>query len=212
MFIRYAVPIALLAIAVPSPLPAGLFGPPKFRIEQSDDRFSTDGLTTVSGTGNRISRKSLAGGVHIDSSGIFVEPVAFVRKQDRSVAALRLFIHNETSLESNGSTDVLNLGNPIRLSFVTGEGEPIGLLVHRSARDTHGPATYNQFSNSASIHVSESGFADVTPEQYQRIMNAPQLIARIEGDRRSMTYEAKDISPSFQVNLRSFWAEYLSKR
>jgi len=56
--------------------------------------------------------------------------------------------------------------------------------------------------------VSESGFARITPGDYQRIMNAPALIARIEGSKRSMTYEVKDVSKSFQTNLRSFWTAY----
>ena len=52
----------------------------------------------------------------------------------------------------------------------------------------------------------------MTPEQYQRIMNAPQLLAKIEGEKRSMTYEVKDISKSFQMNLKTFWNDYAAKR
>lgn len=200
---------ALVAAAVPAQ--AGLFGLPKFKVGQSDDRFSNDGLTTYTGMWNRISKKSIAGGTHIDASGVFVEPVAMKKKSDASVVAMSFFVHNDVS-DGTGLGGGLTLGQLERISFVTGEGIPIQLPIGHGRRDWSDVTAYNSITHTASTAVTESGFAEVTPEQYQRIMSAPQLLAKIEGDKRTMTYEAKDISQSFQANLKTFWTTYVAKQ
>lgn len=209
-FLRIAV-AAAMAIAATTPVYAGLFGTPKFKVEQTDDRFSTDGLTTYSGIWNRISKKSLAGGVHIDSSGVFVEPVAIKKKADNSLIALSLFIHNEMSEDTSGMGGMLSLGRPAKITFLTGEGAPIALKIDNGTRNWSGLTSYNSITRTASTHVSETGFAEITPEAYQRIMDSPSLLAKIDGDKRSMTYEVKDISKSFQLNLREFWNRYVRR-
>ena len=211
MLNRYTVAAVSLAIVATAPVQAGLFGLGKFKVDQSDDRFSANGLTTYSGLNNRISKKSLAGGTHIDGSGVFVEPVAIKKKDDGSIVALSFFIHNDVS-DGTGPGAALTLGEPTRISFITGEGAPINLSIERGKRQWSDITAYNSVTRTASTAITETGFADVTPEQYQRIMNAPQLLAKIEGEKRSMTYEVKDISKSFQVNLKTFWNDYAAKR
>lgn len=211
MLNRYTAAAVSLAIAATAPVQAGLFGLGKFKVDQSDDRFSANGLTTYSGLNNRISKKSLAGGTHIDGSGIFVEPVAIKKKDDGSIVALSFFIHNDVS-DGTGPGAALTLGEPTRISFITGEGAPINLTIERGKRQWSDITAYNSVTRTASTAITETGFADVTPEQYQRIMNAPQLLAKIEGEKRSMTYEVKDISKSFQLNLKTFWNDYAAKR
>jgi len=211
MLNRYSIAAVSLAIVATAPVQAGLFGLGKFKVDQSDDRFSANGLTTYSGLNNRISKKSLAGGTHIDGSGVFVEPVAIKKKDDGSIVALSFFIHNDVS-DGTGPGAALTLGEPTRINFITGEGAPINLTIERDKRQWSDITAYNSVTRTASTAITETGFADVTPEQYQRIMNAPQLLAKIEGEKRSMTYEVKDISKSFQMNLKTFWNDYAAKR
>ncbi|MEG3174166.1 hypothetical protein U1708_18320 [Sphingomonas sp. ZB1N12] len=211
MLNRYSIAAVSLAIVATAPVQAGLFGLGKFKVDQSDDRFSANGLTTYSGLNNRISKKSLAGGTHIDGSGVFVEPVAIKKKDDGSIVALSFFIHNDVS-DGTGPGAALTLGEPTRINFITGEGAPINLTIERGKRQWSDITAYNSVTRTASTAITETGFADVTPEQYQRIMNAPQLLAKIEGEKRSMTYEVKDISKSFQMNLKTFWNDYAAKR
>jgi len=210
MHVRCLALAAILLAPLATPLEAGLFGVPKFKVERSDNRFSSNGLTTYSGMWNRISKKSLAGGTHIDSSGVFVEPVA-IKKADSTTVALSFFIHNDVS-DGTGLGAALTLGEPQRISFVTGEGTLIQLPISRGERRWSDITAYNSVTRTVSTGVWETGFAEVTSEQYQRIMNAPQLLARIEGDKRRMTYEAKDISKTFQINLKAFWADYAAGR
>lgn len=49
--------------------PSAQASTPKFTVTRSDDRFSADGTTTYISTGNRISKRSISGGVHIDKRG-----------------------------------------------------------------------------------------------------------------------------------------------
>lgn len=211
MLNRYSIAAVSLAIVATAPVQAGLFGLGKFKVDQSDDRFSANGLTIYSGLNNRISKKSLAGGTHIDGSGVFVEPVAIKKKDDGSIVALSFFIHNDVS-DGTGPGAALTLGEPTRINFITGEGAPINLTIERGKRQWSDITAYNSVTRTASTAITETCFADVTPEQYQRIMNAPQLLAKIEGEKRSMTYEVKDISKSFQMNLKTFWNDYAAKR
>ena len=209
MRFRLLIAASLAAVQIAAPVNAGLFGLPKFKVEHSDDRFSTDGLTTYSGYYNRVSKRSLAGGTHIDSSGVFVDPVVIRRKEGGVVVALRFFVHNEMTHDTSGVSDLLSLGRPLRITFLTGEGQPIALTIVGGARNWSDVTSYNSISNTASTRVSESGFSEVSPAQYERIMSASQLLAKLEGDKRSMTYEVKDISKSFQANLLTFWREYV---
>lgn len=142
---------------------------------------------------------------------MFVEPVAIKKKDDGSIVALSFFIHNDVS-DGTGPGAALTLGEPTRINFITGEGAPINLTIERGKRQWSDITAYNSVTRTASTAITETGFADVTPEQYQRIMNAPQLLAKIEGEKRSMTYEVKDISKSFQMNLKTFWNDYAAKR
>ncbi|MBD3730995.1 MAG: hypothetical protein IE933_14985 [Sphingomonadales bacterium] len=196
---------AALAFAVPSH--AGLFGLPKFKIEQSDDRFSTDGLTTYSGLYNRISKKSLAGGVHIDAKGVFVEPVAIRDRTSGKVVALSFFIHNEASFDTAYGAP-LTFGNLQRITFITGEGAPIALDIAQGKTRWDDVSSYNSVTRSASRDITESGFADLTQDQYARIIHATALAVKIDGDKRSMVYETRDISKSFIPNLTEFYGKF----
>ena len=195
-------------LVITAPASAQLFGVGKFKVQQSDDRFSTDGSTTYSGLNNRVSKRSVAGGTHIDGKGMFVEPVAIARKADKAIIALSLFIHNETDFDTAyGAPN--SIGVPQRITFLADSGPPIVLIVSNSDRKWSDVPTYNTFSRSASSRISETGFADLTAEQFHRIASASVLVVRIEGSVRSVVYEAKDISKSFIPNLLAFYSTYV---
>lgn len=181
---------------------AGIWGIPKFTIQQSDDRFSTDGMTTITSMWNRISKKSIAGGKHIDAKGMFIEPSVIKRKADGAIVQILFFVHNETERDS-AVGEYNSLGIPSKVSFLTGEGSPIGLTIARGDRKFGDVSTYNSILG-VTTRISETGFAEVTADQYARIMNAPALAAKIDGSIRSVTYEVPDISKEFTANLKQF--------
>ncbi len=73
----------------------GMFGPGKFEVVQADTRFSPDGNTVILSKNNRISSKSIAGGVHIDGTGVFINP-SVTKSKSGQVALLSLNITNMT--------------------------------------------------------------------------------------------------------------------
>jgi hypothetical protein len=205
---RY-VAVVILGSMIVGSAQAGIWGLPKFAIEQSDDRFSTDGMTTISSMWNRISKRSVAGGKHIDAKGMFVEPSVIKRTTDGAIVEVLLFVHNETSRDS-AIGEYNSIGVPQKISFLTGEGSPIGLPIKRGDRKFGDISSYNSILG-VTTQISETGFADITLEQYMRIVNAPALAAKIDGSMRSVTYEVKDVSKEFTVNLRQFYDLHLKQ-
>lgn len=192
-----------------SPSEAQLFGPGKFKIEQTDDRFSTSGLATYVGRNNRISKKSVAGGVHIDGTGMFVEPLAIRRKADGALVSVGFYIHNETEYDTAyGSPN--RIGVPQRITFLPNGGQPISITVENGGSKWGDRSSYNTISRSASSRIQESGFADLSIEQFQNIANATTLAVKIEGSERAVVYNERDISRTFLANLRTFNAAYVS--
>lgn len=204
----FAVPCAFVAIA---PASAQLFGPGKFKVDQSDNRFSTSGLTTYSGLNNRISKKSVAGGVHIDAKGMFVEPVAIERKADGAIVGLSFFVHNETDYDTGYGTPN-SIGTPQRITFLPDGGTPIALTISNASRKWGDVISYNSITRSASSRISETGFSELTPVQFERIMSATSIAVKIEGSDRQVVYEAKDISKTFLPNLKAFYSSYVAAK
>ena len=206
-----------LAIALPFvvaqhvPASAQLFGLGKFKVDQSDDRFSTSGLMTYSGLNNRISKRSVVGGVHIDAKGMFVEPVTIKRKADGSIVGLSFFVHNETDYDTGYGTPN-SIGTPQRITFLTDGGVPIALTISNANRKWGGVLSYNSISRSASSRITETGFAELTPAQFERIMGATSIAVKIEGSERSVVYEAKDISKTFLPNLKAFYTSSVAAK
>lgn len=187
---------------------AGWFGPDDFKVTQADTRFSADQSLVFSGQNNRISRKSIAGGVETDASGVYVDPTVKKDRQTNQVTSIGLAIVNRTS-EDTTYGDVNSLGVPQQISFLLDGSTPVTLLVQSGNLKTSGVATYNTIGHYASTDVNEVGIATITRLQYQQIISAKSVAVQIQGSRRSVVYEAKDISPSFIPNLRSFFQQYI---
>ena len=188
------------------PLPAanaGLFGPGKFEIVQPDIRFDQSGTVVLSSKNNRISKKSIVGGSHLDENGVYVNPVVVKDMQSGRVLELGLVILNRTGYDTNyGSPNTLGLIQEI--AFAPDSGPPILLPVVGADYEWSKATTYNPISNSASKDIKESGLAPLSVEQYQAIASAKSVVVRIVGSERSVTYEAKDLTPAFMPNLRTF--------
>ena len=195
-------------IAMSAPASAQLFGPGKFKVEQTDDRFSTDDLATYVGRNNRVSKKSVAGGTHIDAKGMFIEPLAMQRKSDKSLVNVGFYIHNETEFDTTyGSPN--RIGTLRRIAFIPDGGQPISVAIADGHSKWSDRTSYNTISRSASSDIQESGFADVTVEQFLRIAGATTIAVKIEGTERSVIYDEKDISKSFLENLKAFAAAHV---
>lgn len=181
----------------------------KFEIVELDSRFEVNGARFVSGKNNRISTKSIAGGFHIDSKGVFVNPVMGV-SADSTQSSLALNISNFTEFDTKyGAPNTL--GQLRSITFLVNSETPIQLDITDAQRRSADLATYNQVSQSASRDIVEVGTAKITPNWYYKIAYAQSVAVKIIGSKRSVVYEAEEISPDFLANLRQFYELHISQ-
>ncbi len=178
-----------------------LFGcmTPDFVVKKTDDRFEEPAFYAQ---GNRISTKSVDGGVHIDGKGLFINPHYYVKSK-----LLGFTIVNDAS-NSTLYGKVNSLGRITKLVFNT-DGEKI-TLKPISADSKFGRVSYNSISMSAGYNIKEIAVVVITRSKYKKIINAKKLAVYISGTDGSAIYEDKDITASFKANLRKFFEKYVS--
>lgn len=187
--------------------PGSLFGVGGFEVVEADNRFNPRGETLITSKNNRISKKSVAGGIHIDSSGVFINP-SVIRSKEGHALSVSLFVVNHTNYDSNlGSPNAL--GRPQRISFLINGNKLINLNINHAENNRGETRYYNSGTGSVSASIMESGDARLTTSQYKEIMQAQTLVVKLVGTKRSVTYEAHEISPSFQENLSRFYQQNL---
>ena len=182
----------------------GMFGAGEFTIVKADDRFSKSKNQIFTSANNRISTKSIAGGYHIDGSGVFINPVMTKTPDSSKILLLGLSIENMT-FQSTAYGSPNTLGIIQRIAFLPDNNPPIVLNVHSGSVDWSDLVTYNSVSRSASTDIIESGIADLSLDDYKKILVAKSLAVKIQGSKRSMVYENDDIAASFIPNLKQFY-------
>lgn len=103
------------------------------------------------------------------------------------------------------------LGLPKRVSFITGEGQPIVLEI-TSAERTYGEVRCSEFQMGCTTPIVESGMAVISIEDYRRLISASALAIKVQGSERSHVYETKDIERSFIPNLKTFYTAHVAGR
>lgn len=187
---------------------AGTFGPAPFTVTQPDTRFAPTTDQAFIGHNNRISSKSVVGGVHIDAGGVYIDP-GVIKDRNTGAVSLRLLVTNRTDYSTNYGT-VNQLGLLESLAFALPGGRTITLPISRAdVLETDGIARYNSITNSASIGLRETGMAPITRQQFEDIVNAQTMAVRVRGSMRSVTYESNELAPSFVSNLRTFYQQYV---
>jgi hypothetical protein len=188
----------------------GMFGPGRFEVVEADMRFSDTGNSIHTSRNNRVSSKSIAGGVHIDGSGVFINPV-LTRSSSGELLLLGFSIENMTSHDTAfGSPN--RLGNIQRISFLVDGSNPIILNASSGSTDWSDVISYNTVTRSASSDIQESAMVSLGVEEYQRILRAREVAIQIQGSIRSVGYEYSDISNSFIPNLREFYDSYIAHK
>jgi hypothetical protein len=189
---------------------AGLFGPGKFEVVLADSRFDASGGVVLTSRNNRISKKSIVGGTHLDDAGVYVNPTVKKDGQTGQPLELGLVILNKTGYDTAyGSPN--SLGIIQEIAFAPNSGNPVVLAVVGADSAWSDTTSFNPVTQSASKDITESGLAPLTLEQYQAIVSAKSVAVRIVGSKRSVTYEAKDLAPSFIPNLKSFLDQAVAK-
>lgn len=180
----------------------------QFTVKEVDTRFSENKNPVYASQNNRISIKSIAGGIHIDDNGVYINP--FVEKDaiTKEVVRLGFAITNKTSVDTLVG-GVNQLGVMQEIVFRLGDGQLVTLKVLQQQNMASGVPYYNTVGGYASMGVVESGMAFISTADYERIMGATAVSCKITGSQQSAVYEEKDISGSFLPNLRQFYKQYV---
>lgn len=197
----------ILALAITSIILAGC-ATPKFAVEQADTRFSENKNPLFLAKNNRISTKSIAGGIHIDEKGVYLNP--FVEKDDRTgqVTLLGLNIVNKTDYTTTYG-GVNQLGVIQKVVFRLPDGGLITLDVTNQENRSSDTISYNTVAQYASYEKWETGVAAISKDEFAEIALADSLSCRISGSRQAAIYEEEDIAPEFLANLREFYNSYV---
>ncbi|NOY63594.1 MAG: hypothetical protein GXP10_10690 [Gammaproteobacteria bacterium] len=183
-------------------------GAGKFTVTRADDSFSEDKSQFYTSTNNRISSKSIAGGMHIDDKGVFVNPFVKKTASDTGVILLGFNIENRFSTDSS-SGSVNGLGTIKSLVFKFEGGSLITLDVSGQQGKADDVIRYNSVAGYAYQDRSEYGVALIEPDAFMKIAQASAISIKITGSQQSMIYEAKDIAPEFIHNIKSFYDKYV---
>lgn len=194
-----------LLLAYGPPAFAGLFGPGKFEISEVDTRFSSPPQEAWMSQNNRVSSRSVVGGKYLDANGVYLNPTVARDKATGMVSTLALMLVNKCTLDTlYGSPNCL--GIPKAVEFLI-DGAPLSLPVVGGDQKIQETTSYNTVSRSASKNVTETGLVELTKGQYEAILAAKELVVRVVGATRSVTYEQKDLAPAFVGNLASFYEQ-----
>ena len=188
----------------------GMFGPGSFEIKQADTRFTEQKNPVFFSRNNRISSKSNVGGIHIDGSGVFINPTVMKSRDMGMILLLGFSIANMTSHDTAfGSPNTLGVIQ--KITFLLNGTKPIILPVKNGDVEWGDTVSYNTVTQSASSSIVEQGSAFLSPEQYREIISSESVAVQIQGSKQTATYEAKDISDSFIPNLKDFFHQYVEK-
>ena len=185
---------------------SGLFGPGKFVITQLEDRFSTAPTITFMGQNNRISKKSPVGGIYIGGDGLFLEPLVVRNRANEEIIRVGFFFHNDTEIDTTyGSPN--SLGIPQKISFIVDGSKKIVTSVVKGGAEVGEGIQYNSVGRYASSSVTETGLIYVSIEDMAAIANAKSIAIKVEGSKRIVTYNEKDIAKAFIPNLAAFYTQ-----
>jgi hypothetical protein len=176
----------------------------KYIIEQVDTKFSEDKNPFYQSKNNRISTRSIAGGYHIDSKGVYINPFAKKDKVTGNLLVIGLDIINKTDVSSNiGGPNTLGIIRSI--AFSLDDGSLIKLTAKKQENRSSDMITYNTVGRYASYNKWETGIVTLTKQQFLKLSSAKRLSCQIVGSKRTVTYKEDDITDEFINNIKHFY-------
>lgn len=195
-----------LIIALTLFLPACGVG--TFTVQKTDKTYSQDKSPTFTSSNNRISKKSVAGGYHLDTTGVFLNPFAIQFPISGKADTVGFDIVNKTDFSSAyGGPN--QLGILRKLIFRLQNGELITVNISNAENISADVPQYNAVTKIATISKYETGVAVLSVEDFKRVAKSVGLSCKIVGSKQSVVYSVKDISPSFVQNINKFYTTYV---
>ncbi|MBE0502350.1 MAG: hypothetical protein IBX47_13020 [Desulfuromonadales bacterium] len=183
-------------------------GVPQFSVKEADTRFSENNNQIYLSQNNRISTKSIAGGIHIDGTGVFLNPFLEKNRTTGELVFLGFNIINKTDYNSKyGGPNQLGIISDV--VFLFPEGQLISLKVKNQENSTSDTISYNNVVGYASYNKWETGVVEISKKDFERLALTERFSCKITGTRQLVVYEEKDIAPVFKSNIKQFYDSYL---
>ena len=179
--------------------PGGWLGG-KFEVVEVDTRFTEHNGPTYQGKPNRISRKSVGGGVPLmDFFGVYVNPTIVKSRDEKKIHYLGLDVLHYTGYDTLWGELGDELGSLELITFLLNGDQTVVLpIINADVTNYFAPEPHF-------YDIVESGTASISIEEYREIIYADTVAVKIQGSEQSVTYEIDDISASFLPNLREFF-------
>ena len=181
---------------------------PKFAVKEADTRFSENKDPLYLAENNRISTKSIAGGIHIDEKGVYLNPFVSKNRDTGNIVLLGLNIVNKTDYDTtHGGVNQLGIIREVVFRF--SNGDLITLNVSNQENRSSDTVSYNSVARYASYDKWETGAIRVSEEQLKKLATANSVSCKITGSKQSVVYEEKDVAPEFLANINQFYKSYV---
>lgn len=203
--------ILLVVIAVLLLGCAGISKQPFIIQTNQDDKFADKSTINLYGLNNRISDKSLSGGIHIDAKGIYINPFAFIAKNGD--IGIGLSIKHYTSISTSplyGGYETMF--NPIKeIIFLVNGIDRIAIKM--SPKDYNvGTPIYNSISRDISSDTTELSQGELSLQDYKKIAMANTLDIKIIGGKASQTFNNNELDKDFILNLKQFYNRLIESK
>lgn len=181
---------------------------PQFVVNEADNRFSENKNALFLSENNRISSKSIAGGIHIDNTGVFLNPFVEKDKDTGESVILGLTVVNKTDYDTTyGGVNQLGIIKEVIFRFT--DGSILSLDAKNQENRTSDTISYNSVAKYASYDKWETATLLLTTKEFKKLATATSVSCKIFGSKQNVVYEEADISKTFLSNLNSFYTTHI---
>ncbi len=181
----------------------GCLGVPPFEIISLQDKFSSkeDNLG-YSGLNNRLTNKSTMGGVHIDNTGIFLNPFVWKNQKTKEITHLGFHFQHITADVNMGFNFIENI------VFLTKEGTRIELNFTNRDFDFK-VNDWNSVTGEFNTKHKESAFCKISKQNFLALSNSKGYDVKLTGNNLNLTLTPSEVDIKFMLNLKKFAKEQL---
>ena len=181
---------------------------PQYSVKKIADPYSENKNDVWQAEGNRISTMSIAGGGHIDTKGVYLNPYVEKKPGSSDIVSLGFIIINKADYDTTHG-GVNQLGTIQTVAFILDNGELLSLQAVAQERRSDDTVSYNPIGRYAYYDVTEAAFIPLTRDQFRKLAGAFTYSCKITGTEQSVIYEKKDITDSFKKNIADFYQLYV---
>jgi hypothetical protein len=179
---------------------------PDFQITTNQiDKFADKTKFEIYSVYNRLTSKSICGGIHIDDKGLYLDPVANLdNNQILEHITLVALYYNAVSTDDFTNAVCGKKGfEPIREIIFLADDTRISIKTkpHDTDLKYYG---WNNISKGYDGIYKEVSVGFISFEELMIIANSKNLDVKVIGDKNSQTFDEKELEDDFKSNLKKF--------